>query len=249
MTDRTERNSVTATLPRARRGWEGAVLKALRAPDFTLTVLRTQPVTPRLHRLVVADGGLLAAHPPHPTQWVRLWFPGPKPHQRAYTVVDPDPVAGTFALEFAVHDGPAPAWALAARPGDTIEATVQGSAFRHPATVPGTAWVVGDLASVPAIRTLVPVLAPGRVQVVLEHAHEDELDVPLELAPGVPVTRVPRGDGTALPAAVLAALGDDAARDWFWIAAEASATRALVKALRARGVGKDRIDACGYWSA
>lgn len=253
MTDRTERNPGTATLPRARRGWEGAVLRAMRAKDFTLTVLRTQAVTERLHRVELADGGLLAAHPPHPTQWIRLWFPGPKPHQRAFTLVDPDPAAGTFTLEFAVHDGPAPAWALAARPGDVIEATVQGSSFRHPGAVTGTAWVVGDLASVPAIRSLVPALlaeVPAeRVHVVLEHQHDDEVDVPLDLAPGVAVQRVARGDGTALTAAVLAAAGPAPGGDWFWIAAEASATRALVKALRERGVAKDRIDACGYWSA
>lgn len=253
-----ERNPAAATagpeVTRAPRGWEGAALRAMRARDFTLTVRRTEAITPRLHRLVVADGGLLAHSTPHPTQWVRLWFPGlGRPHQRAYTVVDPDPEGGTFALEIAVHDGPAPAWALAARPGDTIEATVQGSRFTDPGPIPGTAWVIGDLASVPAVRSLVPALLARpdvvpRVRVVLEHAHDDEVAVPLDLPPGVEVARVPRGDGTALVSTALEDLGDPDG-DWFWIAAEARSTRALARGLRERGVPKGRIDACGYWTA
>lgn len=43
-----------------------------------------------------SDGGMLAATGVHPTMWVRLWFDNAgKPHQRAYTLVDPDPAAGT----------------------------------------------------------------------------------------------------------------------------------------------------------
>ena len=47
------------------------------------------------------------------TTWVRLWVPGlhgsAGVQQRAYTVVDPDPQAGTFALEFVLHQPAGPA--------------------------------------------------------------------------------------------------------------------------------------------
>lgn len=114
-------------------GWEGAVLRLLRAKDFVLTVTGAEDVTPHYRRLRLTDGGLLAATGVHPTMWVRLWFAAAgKPHQRAYTLVDPDPAAGTFSLEFALHEGVASDWARAAKPGDTIEATVHGTEFTHP---------------------------------------------------------------------------------------------------------------------
>ncbi|MFF1697736.1 SIP domain-containing protein [Streptomyces sp. NPDC058257] len=41
-----------------------------------------------------------------PPMRVRLWFDQAhgRRHQRAYPLVDPDPAAGTFSLEFALHD-------------------------------------------------------------------------------------------------------------------------------------------------
>lgn len=56
------------------RGWEGAVLRLLRAKDFEFTVTRAEDVTPHYRRLRLTDGGMLAATGVHPTMWVRLWF-------------------------------------------------------------------------------------------------------------------------------------------------------------------------------
>lgn len=138
-----------------RRGWEGAVLKLLRARDFVLTVTDVEDVAPLYRRLRVTDGGLLAATGVHPTMWVRLWFADAgRPHQRAYTLVDPDPVTGTFALEFALHEGCASDWARGARPGDTIEATVQGTDFEEPAPAPSHLFAVVDPAALPALNSL-----------------------------------------------------------------------------------------------
>lgn len=119
------------------RGWEGAVLKLMRAKDFEFTVTGVEDVTPHYRRLRLSDGGMLAVTGVHPTMWVRLWFDNAgRPHQRGYTLVDPDPAAGTFALEFALHEGCASDWARAAKPGDTIEATVQGTGFEVPQPSP-----------------------------------------------------------------------------------------------------------------
>lgn len=67
---------------------------------------RAEDVTPDYRRLRFTDGGMPAVTGVHPTTWVRLWFDNAgKPHQRAHTLVDPDPAAGTFGLEFALHEG------------------------------------------------------------------------------------------------------------------------------------------------
>ncbi|MEU9942460.1 siderophore-interacting protein [Streptomyces lavendulae] len=110
------------------KGWEGVVLKPLRGEDFTFTVTGAEEVTEHVRRVHFTDGGLPAAlgTSAHPTMWVRAWFGGGgRPHQRAYTLVDPDPAAGTFAFQFVLHDGLAGRWALGSRPGDTLEATVR----------------------------------------------------------------------------------------------------------------------------
>ena len=118
-------------------GWEGAVLKLFRGKDFKFTVTGAEQVTEHYRRVHFTDGGLLAAIGVHPTMWVRLWFDNAgKPHQRAYTLVDPDPEAGTFSMEFALHEGCASDWSQSAEPGDTIEATVQGTGFAEPDPLP-----------------------------------------------------------------------------------------------------------------
>lgn len=74
-------------------GWEGVVLKLFRGRDFTFTVTGAEQVTEDFRRVTVTDGGLLAATGgAHPTMWVKLCFERDgKPHQRGYTLVDPDP--------------------------------------------------------------------------------------------------------------------------------------------------------------
>lgn len=140
-------------------GWEGAVLKLLRGKDFVFTVTGAEQVTEHYRRIHLTDGGMLAVTGVHPTMWVRLWFDAAgKPHQRAYTLVDPDPAAGTFSLEFALHAGHASDWARAAKPGDTIEATVQGTAFTDPDPAPSHILAIGDPASLPAINSLLTAL-------------------------------------------------------------------------------------------
>ncbi|MGW2543380.1 siderophore-interacting protein [Kitasatospora sp. NPDC001574] len=129
-------------------GWEGVVLKLMRGKDFPLTVTGAEDVTEHCRRVHFRDGGMLAVTGIHPTMWVRVWFPGAdRPHQRAYTLVDPDPLAGTFAMEFALHEGPASRWAQGAKPGDTVQATVQGSAFVAPDPAPERMFLIGDSAS------------------------------------------------------------------------------------------------------
>ncbi|MCC8334788.1 siderophore-interacting protein [Streptomyces sp. R1] len=236
------------------RGWEGAVLKLMRAKDFEFTVTDAEDVTADFRRLRLTDGGMLAATGVHPTMWVRLWFENAgRPHQRAYTLVDPDPEAGTFAMEFALHEGCASAWARAAKPGDTIEATVQGTGFEVPRPLPSRVFAVADPASLPALNSLLDALGPVPATVWFEGGTDDGL--PFRTVPGRHEVRaVPRRDaGAHLVARVkeeLPELLGAASEPFVWIACDTATTRALGSYVRKElGMPKQRVNALGYWRA
>ncbi|MFD7241498.1 siderophore-interacting protein [Streptomyces massasporeus] len=235
------------------RGWEGAVLKLMRGKDFEFTVTDVEEVTPDYRRLRFTDGGLLAATGVHPTMWVRLWFDNAgKPHQRAYTLVDPDAGAGTFGLEFALHEGCASDWARGAKPGDTIEATVQGTGFDHPDPAPSHVFAVGDPASLPAINSLLDALGSAPATVWFEGGDDD---LPFRTDPDRhELRKVPRQDsGAHLVDRVksdLPGLLQGTADPYVWIACDTATTRALTAYVRKElGLPKQRVHALGYWRA
>ncbi|MFD0153610.1 siderophore-interacting protein [Streptomyces sp. NPDC055721] len=235
-------------------GWQGAVLKLFRGKDFTFTVTGAEQVTEDYRRVHFTDGGLLAAAGIHPTMWVRLWFDDAgKPHQRAYTLVDPDLAAGTFSLEFALHDGIASRWARACAPGDTVEATLQGTGFDAPDPLPARLLVVGDPASLPAVNSLLDALpgVPATVWFETQHASDDEL--PVRLDPDRhELRRIPRqGGGADLVARVKAELPELAdASSYVWIACDTATTRTLAAYARKElALPKERVHALGYWRA
>ncbi|MFH8695145.1 MULTISPECIES: siderophore-interacting protein [Streptomyces] len=232
-------------------GWEGAVLKLLRAKDFVFTVTGAEDVTEHYRRVHLTDGGMLAAAGVHPTMWVRLWFDNAgKPHQRAYTLVDPDPGAGTFSLEFALHEGVASDWARTAKPGDTIEATIHGTGFTQPEPAPSHVFAIADTASLPALNSLLDALDAAPATVWFEgerdglpfRAQESRHDV----------RTLPRRDsGAHLVAQVkenLPGLLADTPDPYVWIACDTATTRALTSYVRKElGLPKQRVNALGYW--
>ncbi|WP_149180027.1 siderophore-interacting protein [Streptomyces sp. TRM49041] len=235
-------------------GWQGAVLKLMRGKDFTLTVRSNERLSERVHRLSFADGGMLRATGVHPTMWARLWFDnGGRPHQRAYTLVHPDPVEGTFDLDFVLHPGRAGEWARGARPGDTIEATVQGSEFTLPDPPPSRLLIVGDAASRPAIDSLLGSMPHTPATIWYETSHPRDGDhAPRGGAASREVIHAPRRDkGGHLVETVRAALPglvDDTA--YLWIACDTATTRTLASfARRQLGMPKERLHALGYWRA
>ncbi|MFJ1565452.1 siderophore-interacting protein [Streptomyces erythrochromogenes] len=238
------------------KGWEGVVLKLLRGKDFTFTVTGAEDVTEHYRRVHFTDGGLLAAvgESLHPTMWVRVWFQNAdKPHQRAYTLVDPDPEAGTFCFEFALHDGVASTWARGARPGDTIEATVQGTGFTAPAPAPERLLVIGDPASLPAINSLLDSFPELPATIWFETQHSSDTELPVRLdADRHDIRRVPR-DGTALADRVRAELPEllaDPGSAYVWLACDTATTRTLTAYLRKDlGLPKQRVNGLGYWRA
>ncbi|MFI8516272.1 siderophore-interacting protein [Streptomyces sp. NPDC085481] len=239
---------------RTGHGWEGVVLKLFRGRDFTFTVTGAEQVTAHYRRVGFTDGGLLAAAGVHPTMWVRLWFDNAgKPHQRAYTLVDPDPEAGTFSLEFALHDGAASDWARSCAPGDTIEATLQGTGFTAPEPVPGRLLVIGDAASLPAVNSLLDAFPATPATLWFETVHASDEELPLRTDGDLhDVRRVPRQDaGAALVARVreeLPALAAAAGAPYVWIACDTATTRTLASYVRKDlALPKERVHALGYW--
>ncbi|MER5307879.1 siderophore-interacting protein [Streptomyces sp. NPDC002773] len=235
-------------------GWQGAVLKLMRGKDFTFTVTGAEQVTEDYRRVHFTDGGLFATAGVHPTMWVRIWFDaGGKPHQRAYTLVDPDAEAGTFSLEFALHDGVASHWARTCAPGDTVDATLQGTGFETPDPLPSRLLVVGDPASLPAVNSLLDALpgVPATIWFETQHASDEDLPVRLDAARHE-LRRVPRRDGgadlVARVKAELPALADPTS--YVWIACDTATTRTLATYARKElALPKERVHALGYWRA
>ncbi|CAM5231767.1 hypothetical protein SCALM49S_05009 [Streptomyces californicus] len=149
-----------------------------------------------------------------------------KPHQRAYTLVDPDPEAGTFSLEFALHEGPACAWAREAKAGDTIDATLQGTGFTLPDPAPARLFVIGDAAALPAVNSLLDAVPRTPATIWFETAHEDDRKLPFRLDEAHhTLHHVERREaGAHLVAEVKAALpgllGEDRSDAYVWVACD-----------------------------
>jgi NADPH-dependent ferric siderophore reductase len=233
------------------RGFSGAVVKLWRGGDYELTVTGRSALTPNYLRVHFTGGELLTECSLHPTMWVRGWFPdGVKSHQRGYTLVNPDPAAGTVDIDFAMHDGLATRWAQGAQPGDVLEVTVLGSSFTLPDPAPAGYVVVGDTASLPAINSLLAAIGDAPASVFLEASHDDDRDLPVATAPGAQITWVDRkADGDALARAVAAAAFD--ASDHFgWVACDNRTTRAVAKIFREEyRISRKSTKAQAYWSA
>jgi NADPH-dependent ferric siderophore reductase len=230
------------------RGFQGAVLKLLRAGDYRLTVTGRRQVTPHYLRLSFAAGGMLTGATVHPTMWIRMWFAdGDKLHQRGYTLVDPKPEADTVDIEFALHDGIASRWAQRAQPGDTIDVTVLGSNFTLPEPSPAGWVIVGDTASLPAINSLLAAIGDAPARVFLEAAHEDDKQLPVGRPDVVWVDR--KNAGEALVQTV-AASAFAAPEHFGWVACDNRTTRAVAKILREDyRIPRKSVKAQAYWVA
>ena len=232
------------------RGIAGTVLKLLRANDYTLTVTSRQEISAHYLRLSFDAGGMLDDRALHPTMWIRMWFAdGDRLHQRGYTLVDPDPEAGTVDIEFALHDGVASNWAQHAKPGDTVEVTVLGSNFHLPEPPPAGYVIVGDTASLPAINSLLEAIGDIPAWVFLEAGHDDDKELPV-CGRAADVEWVDRkNNGEALIQAIGASVFD--ASDHFgWVACDNRTTRAVAKVLRENyRIPRKSIKAQAYWVA
>lgn len=229
------------------RGFQGAVLKLLRAGDYQLTVTGRREISPHFLRLSFAADGMLSDRPLHPTMWIRMWFAdGEKQHQRGYTLVDPNPEADTVDIEFALHDGIASRWAQNAQPGDTIEVTVLGSNFTLPEPAPKGYVIVGDTASLPAINSLLTAIGDTPARVYLEAGYDDDKQLPV--ARSADVVWVDRKNAGEALVQTVSASAFDASDHFGWVACDNRTTRAVAKVFREDyNIPRKSIKAQAYW--
>lgn len=236
----------------ARRGFNGALMRAF-TKDHTATVREVEHLAPhfvriRFHSETLLDDVVLA-----PAVWLRFWFPGiddpETEYQRAYTITEADPAAGTFAVDMVLHQpaGPASAWAQEAEVGQTIGVMSLGpSKFAVPPEPPQGYLLIGDSASIPAISSVIEAL-PRQVPIELYLEQHDPRDpqIPLPEHPRLTTHWVPRTDATSLAAAI----EDRDWSDWYaWVTPESGS----LKHLRARlkddfGFPKSEIHPQAYW--
>ncbi|CAN5587903.1 siderophore-interacting protein [soil metagenome] len=231
------------------RGLHGTLVKLWRGGDYELTVTGRTEISPHYLRLHFDSGELLAQHRVHPTMWVRGWFPdGDRSHQRGYTLVNPDPGAGTVDIDFAMHDGLATGWATQARAGDVLEVTVLGSSFALPTPAPAGYVIVGDTASLPAVNSLLAAIGDAPARVFLEAGHDDDRNLPI--AGTADVVWVDRKNaGEALVDAVSSS-AFDASAHFGWVACDNRTTRSIAKVLREEfSIPRKSMKAQGYWVA
>jgi NADPH-dependent ferric siderophore reductase len=250
---------------------EGAVFTDGLRPVDVLTVVAVTDVTPSVRRVTLSGtpAAVAAAGPtvnllvprvddPEPI-WPQIQRDGrivwPQGSHgvalRSYTARRQDPAAGEVDIDFVLHgDGPAAAWAGAARPGALLAVAGAASLAERPA---GWLLLVGDETSLPAISRLLAAAPPTTTGVAFLEVAGPEEEQPLVTPPGVELRWLHRG-GTApgestLLVDAVAALERPPGDDVFaWVGAESAAVRAIRADLRGRwGLGRAQHHAIGYW--
>ncbi|MCR6489946.1 siderophore-interacting protein [Amycolatopsis sp. OK19-0408] len=173
-----------------------------------------------------------------------------RPWVRNYTIRRARP--GEIDIEFALHDGDAPAasWARRARPGDPAGIFDLGVSYLPP---PGVRWqlLVGDESALPAILAILEQAPADRAaEVFLEVPSAADVR-PVPAPAGVRVHWLPR-PGPARPGALALSTvrTADLPRDraYAWVAGESAlATGVRRHLVRDRGWAKPDIAFLGYW--
>jgi NADPH-dependent ferric siderophore reductase len=223
----------------------------------TLTVAATEKLSAHLLRIRFTSPDLTDFESAAPDDHVKLFLPNDdfengRPAMRDYTPRAFDTVAGTLTIDFAVHEaGPATTWAMAARPGDTIQiGGPRGSAV----VADDFDWylLIGDETALPAIcrrleelRAGVPVIALLAVD-----SAEDEIAMPERTALDVSWTRRSEsGDDTARLIALIDEHPRPTGDGYVWIAGESSVARAVRGyVIETLGHPREWTKAAGYWT-
>jgi NADPH-dependent ferric siderophore reductase len=239
-----------------------------------LQVREVSRLTPKMVRVVVGGealaGFVSAAHDDH----VKLFFPQPgqdkpvlltptpngpaypegtpRPAARDYTPRHYDAAANTLAIDFVLHgDGPATTWAAQARAGQYLGVGGPRGSFIVPDDFD---WylLAGDETAVPAIgRRLEELPAGARVIAVVEvagAAEEQQFQTRTHLQMHWLHREGADAGNHLLLQQALAELMLPPGEGYAWVAAEASAAKALRRYLiDQRGLPKDRVKAAAYW--
>ncbi len=236
------------------RGIQGAALKALGAQDHVMTVVSRERRAEHFIRIHFRSETLLQDIIDTPGSFIRGWFPDPdggnKQFQRGYTIINADPAAGTFDIDFVIHQplGPASAWALNCEMGDELVVTRYGADVFSLLDPPPAGYLfLGDLAAYPAICEIVASIPEDqKVVVYLESHSEHDFELPLPDGPNIEAAWVPElPDGQGL---VQALAGRDWAGWYAWVTAEVLTTRRAKTLLqREFDINRPMLHAQAYW--
>ncbi|MGC0363535.1 NADPH-dependent ferric siderophore reductase [Rhodococcus sp. 27YEA15] len=174
------------------------------------------------------------------------WPKKPAPVARAYTVRRFDSAAGELDLDFVLHGhGPAGNWARAAAPGDSVHLAGPKASTITPV---GADWwlLVGDATALPAVGHFVDTHtdpAALHAVVLVDGPGEEQRNL-------AGVTWVHRTGGVADAELIGRAVREKvpAGGDgWIWVAGEAAIVREVRGIAKSLGLGKEQLDATGYW--
>lgn len=221
----------------------------------TLTVVQASRLTPHMIRIVLSGPDLADFTSLAPDDHIKLLFEtgGDTPEMREYTPRAFDQAARRLTIDFAVHDaGPATAWAVAAKPGDTL--TIGGPRGSAVVTAEFDWWLlIGDETALPAIGRWVEELPAQAQAITLAAVPSPEDRQSFDTAARVQSRWLVRPVAEAAdPAPLLtaaAALDLPPGRGFIFIAAEAGVARALRDHFTdQRQHPRGWIKAAGYWT-
>lgn len=257
-------NQLAPMLPRGSRP---------RAAPRLVQVVRVEPLSPRMRRIVLGgealDGFVTAA----PDDHVKLLIPlsgQDRPSLpaleagrfvdaddaarwvvRDYTPRRFDPDARELTVEFVLHGtGPATEWAARATPGYWIGVTGPKRSRPSPDDRDGL-LLVGDETALPAIGRHLEEMTPGVSAFVLVEVADAREERHLPTAANARIVWLHRDGAPAgtpsLLERALEALDLPSRSIHAWLAGEIGTVRGLRRHLMERGLPRERIRASGYW--
>ncbi len=228
-------------------------------PITSLTVTAHEQLSPGMVRLHFRSDDLSAfVGSDHTDRYVKLIFGDPellaqgeRPTMRTYTVIDPDPVTGTLAIDFVVHgtEGIAGPWASTALPGDTISVRGPSGAYSPD---PAADWhlFAGDEAAIPAIRQSLATLPDDAEGYVVIEVDAPTYVQPVAAPDKVEVTWLYRSDAQQPGLAdTVRALPWREGRVHAFVHGEAQAVMHEIRPylFRERGLPRADVSISGYW--
>lgn len=181
----------------------------------TVTVVKTQQLTPNMRRITVGGPGLVDFPIGYEGGYIKLLFPTPdfshaicegsdKPIMRTYTIRHHRPEAGELDIDFVVHgdDGIAALWCQQTKPGNEI--TIAGPGNLK-AVNPSADWFlfVADMAAMPAAMVQLSSLPDTAVGAALFEILCAEDKQPVEAPPGINIEWIIRSDVDKSPSGLI----------------------------------------------
>ncbi len=221
---------------------------SVKAREYAATVLRREPLSPHLVRLVLGglDGPEGFNSTGIPDEWVGLVVPG-QFQSRYYTVRSWN---GTeLVVDVVIHDeGLVTEWASRDCVGEVVTVLEAKGSFAMPSSA---AWLllVGDLTAMPAMARILETVDLDKLDQRVAVWAEVPDDLSAYLPEGADVTWLaPPGPGESALASVVEGIDWPEGEGYFWMAGESAQMRAIRKHLmREVRLPSTAYDVMGYW--